>query len=249
MNNYDYATSLRKDLIQYFFNTMWFLLASFYFILFAGDSYGQEIFSPEFSEMEKRSLESRTATPEPDFFVFDAPFQRPGYYFGVGFRKVSLKVADDVMISDSDGEANGIGINVGYYWNQQVVEFERQISIMEHTISLNYEGKSGQRLEVIQNNIWYSQYPKISRDFFLHYGIGVQFTKTRFAAIGSNELYVDEIALGIETGVSYFVTSYVFLYYRFSLGQQVPFLTATDSSPFLKQSQLHTIYLNYYYPL
>ena len=85
--------------------------------------------------------------------------------------------------------------------------------------------------------------------FFLHYGIGVQFTKTRFAAIGSNELYVDEIALGIETGVSYFVTSYVFLYYRFSLGQQVPFLTATDSSPFLKQSQLHTIYLNYYYPL
>ena len=83
----------------------------------------------------------------------------------------------------------------------------------------------------------------------MHYGTGVQFTKTRFAAIGSNKSFVDEIALGVETGASYFVTSNFLLYYRFSVGQQIPFLSATNSSPFLKQSQLHTFYLNYYFPL
>jgi len=83
----------------------------------------------------------------------------------------------------------------------------------------------------------------------LHYGAGVQFTKTRFAATGSDKSFVDEIALGVETGASYFVTYNFLLYYRFSVGQQIPFLSATDSSPFLKQSQLHTFYLNYYFPL
>ncbi len=249
MKNYDYAVNLRKEIIKYLFKTIWFLLVLLYFIVFVGESYGQEAVSSEFSEMNEHGLESRTATREPDFFVSGTPFQWTGFYFGVGFRKVGLKVANDVIISDSDGEANGIGVNLGYFWEEQVVEFERQNSIIEHTNSLNYEGKSGQRLEVIQNNFWYSQYPKISRNFYLHYGIGVQFTKTRFAATGSDESYVNEIALGVETGASYFVSSNLLLYYRFSLGQHVPFLTTSGSSPFLKQSQLHTIYLNSYFPL
>ena len=83
----------------------------------------------------------------------------------------------------------------------------------------------------------------------LHYGAGIQFTKTRFAATGSNTSYEDEIAIGAETGVTYFVMSNLKLFYRFSVGRQIPFLKTSDSSAFLKQSQLHTIFLNYYIPL
>jgi len=218
-------------------------------IFFAGGSYAQETDSFESSEMDKLHLESRIAAPEPEFFVSGRSTHRQGFYFGVGFRKVVLKVANDVIISDPDGEANGIGINLGYFWNEQVLEYERQISIVEHSKPFSHGNKSGQKLEVIQNNFWYALYPKISRNFYLHYGTGIQFTKARFAASGTNESFVDEIALGIEAGASYFVTSNFMLYYRFSVGQQIPFLTTTDSSPFLKQSQLHTFYLNYYFPL
>ena len=86
-------------------------------------------------------------------------------------------------------------------------------------------------------------------NFYLHYGAGIQFTKTRFAVTGSSKSYEDEIAMGAETGVSYFVMSNLKLFYRFSVGRQIPFLKTSDSSTFLKQSQLHTIFLNYYIPL
>ena len=218
-------------------------------IFFAAGSYAQENDSPEPSEMDKRSLESRIAAPEPEFFVSGTSSRWKGFYFGVGFRKVGLKVADDVIISDSDGEANGIGVNLGYFWDEQVVEYERQISIVEHSESFTFQGESGKKLEVIQNNLWYSQYPKINRYFYLHYGGGLQFTKIRFAGTDSNDSFEDEIALGIESGASYFVTPNLLIYYRFSLGQQVPFLKSSTTSHFLKQSQLHTIYLNYYFPL
>ena len=138
---------------------------------------------------------------------------------------------------------------MGYYWNEQVVEYERQVSIVEHSESFTYQEESGRELEVIQNNLWYIQYPKIRRDLYLHYGTGLQFTKIRFAGTANNDSYEDEIALGIETGLSYFVTSNLLIYYRFSLGQHMPFLTGSASTSFLKQSQLHTIYLNFYYPL
>jgi len=162
---------------------------------------------------------------------------------------VKLEVADAVIISDSDGTANGIGFNLGYFWDEEVVEYERQISIVEHSNSFTYQGETGQKLEVIQNNFWYALYPKISRNFYLHYGGGLQFTKIRFAGTDSNDSFEDEIALGIESGASYFVTPNLLIYYRFSLGQQVPFLKSSTTSQFLKQSQLHTIYLNYYFPL
>jgi hypothetical protein len=218
-------------------------------IFFAVEIHAQEQLPLEQSEMEERSLEARTATQEPDFFVSGTSAQGIGFYFGVGFRRVKLQVADTVSISDSDGTANGIGFNLGYFWDEQVVEYERQISIVEHSDSFSYQAESGEKLEVIQNNFWYIQYPKISRDLYLHYGTGLQFTKTRFAGTDSNDAYEDEIALAIETGVSYFVTSNLLIYYRFSLGQQLPFLSDSASNPFLKQSQLHTIYFNFFFPL
>lgn len=249
MNNYDHLENCRIYFFHIFGKYTKFLLMLSFCIFFEAGSYAQGNDSPEPSEMDKRSLESRIAAPEPEFFVSGTSSLWQGFYFGVGFRKVRLKVADDLIISDSDGEANGIGVNLGYFWDEQVIEYERQISIVEVSKTIFHDGKSGQRLEIIQNNFWYSLYPNISRDFYLHYGAGVQFTKTRFAAIGSNKSFQEEIALGVETGASYFVTSNFLLYYRFSVGQQIPFLSATNSSPFLKQSQLHTFYLNYFFPL
>jgi len=238
--------NLRKTAIH---QSVLFMLILSCLIFFAVEIHAQEQLPLEQSEMEERSLEARTATQEPDFFVSGTSAQGIGFYFGVGFRRVKLQVADTVSISDSDGTANGIGFNLGYFWDEQVVEYERQISIVEHSESFSYQAESGEKLEVIQNNFWYIQYPKINRDLYLHYGTGLQFTKTRFAGTDSNDAYEDEIALAIETGVSYFVTSNLLIYYRFSLGQQLPFLSDSASNPFLKQSQLHTIYLNYFFPL
>ena len=211
--------------------------------------YAEEALSAETGKTDQRGFESRVAKPEPDFFFSGSSSELKGFYFGVGFRNVSLQVANDVNVSDSDGTANGIGTNLGYFWEEQALEYERQISIIDHTDSLSYETQTGQKLEVIQNNFWYILYPKLSMKFYLHYGAGIQFTKTRFAATGSNTSYEDEIAIGAETGVTYFVMSNLKLFYRFSVGRQIPFLKTSDSSAFLKQSQLHTIFLNYYIPL
>ena len=194
-------------------------------------------------------FESRVAKPEPDFFFSGSSSELKGFYFGVGFRSVSLLVTDDVTTSDSDGTANGIGTNLGYFWEKQALEYERQISIIDHKEPLSYETQTGQKLEVIQNNFWYIIYPKISMKFYLHYGAGIQFTRIRFAANDINKSYVDEIAMGAETGLSYFLMSHLKLSYRFSVGRQIPFLKPSDSSTFLKQSLLHTIFLNYYIPL
>ena len=250
MSNNDYTSNFKIYVFPIFCNSIRFLLVlTIFSCSFVGRGYAQETDSFESSEGQKRLLESRIAPPEPEFFVSGTSSRRQGFYFGVGFRKVGLKVTDDVFISDQDGEANGIGVNLGYFWDEQVLEYERQISIVEHSKPFSHENKSGQKVEVIQNNFWYALFPKISRNFYLHYGAGIQFTRTRFAATGSNETFVDEIALGIEGGACYFATSNLMLYYRFSTGQQMTFLTTTESGPFLKQSQLHTIFLNYYFSL
>ncbi len=249
MKNNSYPSTLKNFKKTEIHKSVLFLLSLCCFVFFSGEIQAQEQLPLEQSDMEVRSLEERTATQEPDFFVSGTSAQWIGFYFGVGFRRVKLQVADTVSISDSDGTANGIGFNLGYFWDEQVVEYERQVSIVEHSESFTYLEESGEKLEVIQNNLWYVQYPKIRRDLYLHYGTGLQFTKIRFAGTANNDSYEDEIALGIETGVSYFVTSNLLIYYRFSLGQQLAYLSDSASNPFLKQSQLHTIYLNYFFPL
>jgi len=99
-------------------------------IFFAVEIHAQEQLPLEQSEMEERSLEARTATQEPDFFVSGTSAQGIGFYFGVGFRRVKLQVADTVSISDSDGTANGIGFNLGYFWDEQVVEYESKFRLL-----------------------------------------------------------------------------------------------------------------------
>ena len=209
----------------------------------------EETSSAEIGKSGPVRFESRVAQTEPDFFFSGSSYELKGFYFGVGFRSVSLLVTDDVTTSDSDGTANGIGTNLGYFWEEQALEYERQISIIDLKEPLSYETQTGQKLEVIQNNFWYIIYPKISIKFYLHYGVGIQFTRTRFAATDIIKSYEDEIAMGAETGLSYFLMSNLKLSYRFSVGRQIPFLKTSGSSTFLKQSLLHTIFLNYYIPL
>ena len=245
--------SLKAFFKKYFFNNtikcICILLILVISFCFSAKIYAVESLSVETGKPDQRIFESRVAKPEPDFFFSGGSSELKGFYFGVGFRNVSLKVENDVTVSDSDGTANGIGTNLGYFWEEQALEYERQISIIDHTDSLTFETQTGKKLEVIQNNFWYLLYPKLKMKYYLHYGAGIQFTKTRFASTESNTSYEDEIAIGAETGVSYFVMSNLKLFYRFSVGRHIPFLKTSDSNAFLKQSQLHTIFLNYYIPL
>ena len=172
---------------------IWLLLAIYF-------CFSTKILAEESSTIAKGKqgqdgFESRVAKPEPDFFFSGSSYELKGFYFGVGFRSVSLLVTDDVTTSDSDGTANGIGTNLGYFWEEQALEYERQISIIDHKEPLSYETQTGQKLEVIKNNFWYIIYPKISMKFYIHYGIGVQFTKTRIAATESSTPYEEDFAL------------------------------------------------------
>ena len=249
MEKFSLSAFFNKYIFHYTIKCICILLILVISFCFSAKIYAEESLSAETGKSDQRGFESRVAKPEPDFFFSGSSSELKGFYFGVGFRNVSLQVANDVTVSDSDGTANGIGTNLGYFWEEQALEYERQISIINHTDSLTYETQTGQKLEIIQNNLWYILYPKLSMKFYLHYGAGIQFTKTRFAATGSNTSYEDEIAIGAETGVTYFVMSNLKLFYRFSVGRQIPFLKTSDSNAFLKQSQLHTIFLNYYIPL
>jgi len=221
----------------------------YHLIFFTKIIFAKESYSTELNKLDESSFKSRYSVKEPDFFVSGTSSQWIGLYFGVGFRNVRLNVLDDVIVHDSDGEANGIGFNLGYFWEEQALEFERQTSIIKHSEPLKYESQKGQLLEVIQNNFWYIRYPKINRFLYLQYGTGIQFTKIRLADIQSKRSYKDEIAIGIETGISYYITSNILLLYRFALGQQITFMSSQSEKKFLNQSQLHTIYLNYYFPL
>jgi len=249
MGNYFFHVTFSRNLFHYFNKYVWFLLVLTLFFVLTNTIHATENLSIQHSKIEENEFKSRVAIPEPEFFSSMKSAELKGFYFGVGFRNVSFQVANDVTVSDSDGTANGIGTNLGYFWEEQALEYERQISIIDHTGSLLYETQTGQKLEIIQNNFWYILYPKISMKFYLHYGAGIQFTKTRIAATRSNTSYEDEIAIGTEAGVTYFLLSNLKLFYRFSLGRQIPFLKTSDSSAFLMQSQLHTIFLNYYIPL
>ena len=207
MENFFLSEFFNQKNFHYKIKNICILLILFISFCFSAKLYAEESLSTETGKSDQRDFESRVAKPEPDFFFSGSSSELKGFYFGVGFRNVSLQVANDVNVSDSDGTANGIGTNLGYFWEEQALEYERQISIIDHADSLSYETQTGQKLEVIQNNFWYILYPKISMKFYLHYGAGIQFTKTRIAATGSNTSFEDEIAIGAETGVTYFLLS------------------------------------------
>ena len=232
-----------------FLNPIYLTLIIFCLIFFKTIIFVNESYSMEIGEMDERSLKSRSYVNEPDFFVSGNFSQWEGLYFGVGFRKIRLNVLNEIIVHDSDGEANGIGFNLGYFWEGQGLEFERQTSIIKHTKPLIFESQKGQLLEVIQNNFWYIRYPKINQYLYFQYGAGIQFTKIRLAGNQNKKSYNDEIAVALETGFSYYLTSNMLFLYRFALGQKIPFLSRQSENKFLNQSQIHTVYINYYFPL
>ena len=249
MGKFSLIKFLKQKIYYYKIKCIYILLVLVISFYFSSNIYAEESISTETGESDQHGFKSRVAKPELDFFFSASSSELKGFYFGVGFRNVSLQIPNNVNVSDADGTANGIGTNLGYFWDELAIEYERQISIIDYTDSISYETQTSQKLEVIQNNFWYLLYPKLKMKYYLHYGAGIQFTKTRFASTESNTSYEDEIAIGAETGVSYFVMSNLKLFYRFSVGRHIPFLKTSDSNAFLKQSLLHTIFLNYYIPL
>ena len=83
--------------------------------------HAEENLSAEDGKSDPPSFETRVATPEPEFFSSETSSESIRFYFGVGFRNVKFQVTNDVIISDSDGEANGIGTNLGFFWVEQAV--------------------------------------------------------------------------------------------------------------------------------
>ena len=239
-----YLIYFLKKIVKFIFNKI--ICINFLFCTF----YITNIFAESKDNLiDQQSFKSRLSLEEPDFSNSWSRSQSVGLYFGVGFRKVRLKILDEIIINDSDGEANGIGVNLGYFWDEQGLEFERQTSIINHKEKLIYDNEESSLLELIQNNFWYIRYKKINRFFYFQYGTGIQFTKIRLAGEESKKLHEDEVAIGFESGFSYYITTNMLLLYRFSLGQQIPFFSNNSKIQFLNQSQIHTLYVNYYFEL
>ena len=58
----------------------------------------EESLSTAKRKLDQDGFESRVAKPEPDFFSSGRSSELKGFYFGVGFRSVSLLVTDDVPL-------------------------------------------------------------------------------------------------------------------------------------------------------
>ncbi|GIT09539.1 MAG: hypothetical protein CM1200mP30_31690 [Pseudomonadota bacterium] len=115
MENYLYSTILRRNIFFYSNNYIWFFLMLTVSFCFSTKIHAEDNFSAETGKSDPPGFETRIATPEPDFFFSGSSSETKRFYFGVGFRNVKLQVANDVIISDSDGEANGIGNNLGFF--------------------------------------------------------------------------------------------------------------------------------------
>ena len=133
MENFFLSVFFTKKKFHYKIKCFCILLILVIYFCFSAKIYAEESLSAEAGKSDQRGFESRIAKPEPDFFFSGSSSELKGFYFGVGFRNVSLQVANDMTVSNSDGTANGIGTNLGYFWEEQALEYERQISIINHT--------------------------------------------------------------------------------------------------------------------
>ena len=142
MEKFSLRAFFYKNIFHYTIKYIYILLILAISFCLSAIIYAEESLSAETDKSDQRGFESRIAKPEPEFFFSGSSSELKGFYFGVGFRNVSLQVANDMTVSDSDGTANGIGTNLGYFWEEQALEYERQISIIDHTNSISYESGS-----------------------------------------------------------------------------------------------------------
>ena len=199
-------------------------------------------------KMEVRGLESRQTHREPSFFQKGSVLRRQGVYFGVGFRHLSFTLGNKQTIDSNEATRNGVGFNLGLYDEAQIYEYERQVSIVDGEKTLVFENQSGRRLEVIQETLAYSWFPRILKDLHTQIGGGLQGIRTRFAATGSSSSYHAETALSLILGMGYFSTPNLMLLFRYSNNWHLD-VEQSGAEPFLKASKIRTLFLNYYYPM
>ncbi|MGK5094378.1 hypothetical protein WDW89_20475 [Deltaproteobacteria bacterium TL4] len=198
---------------------------------------------PSPASMETRSQASRSLISEPKFLNQRTPSRWQGMYFGTGFRFLRFHLLDQI-VENKNIDNNGVAFNLGLLWRDKVLEYSRHASIVDSDQTLIYKGKVFNGIEVIQNNFWIFKAPRVYRDVYFYYGTGLQFAQIRF--LGGEDL-IEESSFVIGVGGTYFVTDYLLLQYRLNHSFYSPLLTQTRNQPAMAESQLHTLYWEYYF--
>lgn len=213
--------------------------------------------------MEERSLENRGVMkiPDPQFIREGSSARTQGVYFGVGFEQVRLDFRHSQTIISNDGATNGVAFNLGYFTEKQVFEYARHVTILDLGRVFVFEDQNFNFVELIQSNWWYFRGVRFTIDGYAHYGLGLQNTEARLILKASqtsqgdaptlettSELY-RENSLLIGGGGSYFFTPNFFIQYRFTYGSYSPLFTGANANNALHSTQIHTLFLQYYFPL
>ena len=205
--------------------------------------------NPKNASMSESSLlETRRAFSEPSFLKQGSGLRWQGIYFGVGFRHLRLTLGNGTKLISHQANQNGIGFQIGLLQEEFAYEYERQISIIDSVQLLTFENESGSRLESIQNTFSFSWYPRLVKDLYGQLGMGLQGNRSSFVGEESSSKIHSETAIQFNLGGTYFATKNLMLTLRISQSWHLP-LSRSESSPMLKNSQIRTLFLNYYYPL
>ena len=213
--------------------------------------------------MEERSLESRgvLAIPDPKFITEGSSARTQGVYFGVGFRQVRLDFRTGRSIVNNDGALNGVAFNLGFFTETQVWEYTRHVTILDLNETLDFKDRLFNFVEVIQNSIWYFRSARLIQDLYANYGVGVQSSEVRLILKipqtpsedttnleGSTELHREDSLLW-GGGGTYFITPDFFIQYRLTQGNYSPLITGPNVDNALHATQIHTLFLQYYFSL
>lgn len=203
----------------------------------------------DYPEMLDRSNLPRIFEPESELFSNTYRSRGVGINFGVGFRRLDFTLNDGQTRTYADGTANGIAFHLGYLEPERALEYERQVSPISTNKPIEYEGSRYSTLEIIQNNAWYWWVNPFSSRWWWNYGSGLQFAQIRPIAEDQSKTYVDESSVLLGAGMGWFVVPSLLLSYRFALSFHLSELGLSTHDPLLTRSQVHTIYLDYFFPL
>ena len=197
---------------------------------------------------ESSLVETRRAYREPSFLKQGSGLRWQGVFFGVGFRHLRFTFGNGTEVVSNQPDLNGIGFQIGLLQEKLTYEYERQVSIIDTGKTLSFQNDSGTRLESIQNTLLFSWYPRLMRDLHGQLGVGLQSSRTGFVGSGSSSGVHSETAIQLNLGGVYFATRNLMLSLRISQSWHLP-LSRSENNPMLKNSQIQTLFLNYYYPL
>ena len=213
--------------------------------------------------MEERTVESHGVLkiPEPKFITEGTKVRSQGVYLGVGFQQVRLDFREGFSILNNDSVLNGIAVNLGYFTEKFKLEYTRHVIILDLEETLTQQDVSFNAVEGIQNNFWYFRVLRLNPDLYFNYGIGVQTAEVRlilkesFGSVDSTSNLPDSSVLHQEGslvfggGLSYFFTANFFIQYRFTYGSFSPLITGPTANNALQSTQIHTLFLQYYFSL